>query len=92
MDKQIQLASDLGKALQSRALKVSTAESCTGGLVAGAITEIAGSSNWFDQGLITYANHAKHQWLGVSDKLLGEHGAVSEPVVEAMAEALGLVR
>lgn len=63
-----------------------TAESCTGGLVAGAITDIAGSSAWFDRGFVTYTNEAKMDLLGVSGATLRDHGAVSEPTAQAMAE------
>ena len=72
-------------ACRSRKLKVVTAESCTGGLVAAALTAIAGSSDVVERGFVTYANEAKREMLGVSwDALLG-HGAVSEPVARAMA-------
>ena len=67
-------------------LKIATAESCTGGLVAGAITEIGGASHVFDWGVVTYANTAKTQLLGVAEALLKAHGAVSEEVAEAMAD------
>ncbi|PKO61906.1 MAG: damage-inducible protein CinA [Betaproteobacteria bacterium HGW-Betaproteobacteria-18] len=62
-----------------------TAESCTGGLIAAACTDLAGSSNWFERGFITYANTAKCDMLGVPAELIGQHGAVSEPVARAMA-------
>lgn len=84
-DRIFQLAKQLGEALQMRQQTVSTAESCTGGLIAGAITEIAGSSGWFEQGFVTYANQAKQQLLEVPASDLENHGAVSEPVVRAMA-------
>ncbi len=72
-------------ACRTRKLKVVTAESCTGGLVAAALTAIAGSSDVVERGFVTYANEAKREMLGVSwDALLG-HGAVSEPVARAMA-------
>lgn len=80
------LARDLGAALAARGLMCATAESCTGGLVAGAITAIAGSSGWFDRGFVTYTNDAKQELLGVPSDLLALHGAVSEPVARAMAE------
>ena len=67
-------------------LRIATAESCTGGLIGGALTEIAGSSDVFERGYITYSNHAKIEVLGVSADLIREHGAVSEAVVRAMAE------
>jgi len=81
-----QLSELLGERLQQHALKISTAESCTGGLIAGAITEIPGSSGWFEQGWVTYSNEAKVQALGVAVELLESHGAVSEATVLAMAE------
>jgi nicotinamide-nucleotide amidase len=80
------LAQTVGELLQLRKQTVATAESCTGGLIAGAITEIAGSSAWFGFGFVTYANAAKQQLLGVSEQLLDEYGAVSEAVVRVMAE------
>ncbi len=68
-----------------RELKVVTAESCTGGLIAAALTDIAGSSAWFDRGFVTYSNEAKQQMLGVSSTTLAAHGAVSAEVVAEMA-------
>ncbi|HHW4401524.1 TPA: CinA family protein [Aeromonas hydrophila] len=79
------LAIELGKALGQRGWLAATAESCTGGGVAAAITDIAGSSGWFDRGFVTYTNEAKQQMLGVSGESLGQHGAVSEVVVLEMA-------
>ena len=77
-------------ACRTRGLKIVTAESCTGGLVAGALTEIAGSSDVFDRGFVTYSNAAKQQVLGVPADILREHGAVSRETAEAMARgALG---
>ncbi|HVO04818.1 MAG TPA: CinA family protein [Candidatus Cybelea sp.] len=67
-------------------LKIATAESCTGGLVAGTLTAIAGSSDVYDRGWITYSNEAKREQLGVSEALLEAHGAVSGEVAEAMAK------
>ena len=61
-----------------------TAESCTGGLIAGACTDLAGSSAWFERGFVTYSNAAKTEQLGVDATLIAAHGAVSEPVVRAM--------
>ncbi len=66
--------------------RVATAESCTGGLIAGCLTEIAGSSDVVDRGFVTYSNEAKTEMLGVPANLIEAHGAVSEPVVRAMAE------
>lgn len=71
--------------LRSKGLKLATAESCTGGLVAALLTEIAGSSDVVERGFITYSNEAKHELLGVPEAMLARHGAVSEPVARAMA-------
>lgn len=78
-------AARLGALLEARGLVVTTAESCTGGLVAAALTAVPGSSAWFGSGLVTYANEAKRALLGVSDESLARDGAVSEAVVRAMA-------
>lgn len=78
------LSTQLGSQLASRGHFVTAAESCTGGGIAKAITEIAGSSQWFSYGFVTYGNNAKQQLLGVPEGLLAEYGAVSQPVVEAM--------
>jgi nicotinamide-nucleotide amidase len=80
------LASQLGRQLIRRQLMVATAESCTGGLVSSALTDIAGSSAWFERGFVTYSNHAKIEMLGVPPDLIETHGAVSEEVARAMAE------
>lgn len=74
----------LGTALQQRGWMLATAESCTGGLIAAACTDLAGSSNWFERGFVTYSNAAKTELLGVPAELITAHGAVSEPVVRAM--------
>ena len=71
---------------RAKQLKIATVESCTGGLVAALLTEIAGSSDVVDRGFITYSNAAKHELVGVPDPLIANHGAVSEPVARAMAE------
>lgn len=76
----------LAAALTSRGWMLATAESCTGGLIAGACTDIAGSSTWFERGVVTYSNEAKTELLGVPADLIATHGAVSEEVVRAMAE------
>lgn len=81
-----ELAYRCGMALQQRGLQVATAESCTGGGIAEAITRIAGSSAWFGHGWVTYSNAAKTAQLGVPRTLLDAHGAVSREVVVAMAE------
>ncbi len=87
MSQQImQLSEQLGQALLAKQYKLTTAESCTGGWVSQAITAIAGSSQWFDCGFVTYSNASKHTQLGVSEQLLQQYGAVSEAVVAAMAE------
>ena len=81
-----QEAAALLAALRASGLMVATAESCTGGLIAGALTEIAGSSDVVDRGFVTYSNEAKTEMLGVPVALIETHGAVSEPVARAMAE------
>ena len=78
------LAELLGRTLHERGWTVATAESCTGGLVAGAITDIAGSSAWFDRGFVTYSNEAKIELLGVSPDTLDTQGAVSEATAREM--------
>lgn len=75
----------LGDALRARGWRLATAESCTGGLLAGACTAPAGASDWFAAGFVTYANDAKSGLLGVPDALISRHGAVSPEVAEAMA-------
>jgi len=81
-----ELAASLGRALQARNLRVATAESCTAGWIAKALTDVAGSSQWFEGGIVAYSNAAKSSLLGVPAGLIAAHGAVSEPVVRAMAE------
>jgi len=81
----LELSETLGQALQARGWQLALAESCTGGMVAQSVTAIAGSSAWFDRGFVTYSNAAKSEMLGVSNTLINEFGAVSEPVAEAMA-------
>ena len=78
------LAEQVGEALLAHGWLLATAESCTGGGVAAAITDIAGSSQWFDRGFVTYSNAAKHAMLGVSAETLAIHGAVSEATVREM--------
>ena len=80
------LVRQLAQTLGARGLMLATAESCTGGLIAGACTDLAGSSAWFERGFVTYSNAAKTELLGVPAALIAEHGAVSEAVVRAMAE------
>jgi nicotinamide-nucleotide amidase len=79
------LALRLGRALLVRGWRVATAESCTGGWIAKALTDVPGSSDWFDGGIVSYSNAAKINLLGVPKELIDTHGAVSEPVVRAMA-------
>jgi len=79
------LSERIGQALNARGATVTTAESCTGGWVAKVITDIAGSSAWFERGFVTYSNEAKSQMIGVKSTTLEQHGAVSEPVVVEMA-------
>ena len=81
MDK---LAAQVGELLKSHGMMLATAESCTGGGVAQAITEVAGSSAWFERGFVTYSNLSKQQMLAVRETTLRQHGAVSEMTVREM--------
>jgi nicotinamide-nucleotide amidase len=81
-----ELATQVLAAARARGLMIATAESCTGGLIAGALTEIPGSSDVVERGFVTYSNAAKMQMLGVDPVTLGQHGAVSEEVAREMAE------
>lgn len=84
------LARRTGELLLQRGLVLTAAESCTGGWVAQAVTSVAGSSQWFDRGFVTYSNESKREMLGVRAQTLAAHGAVSEATVREMAEgALG---
>jgi nicotinamide-nucleotide amidase len=85
------LVAALADALRQRGARIATAESCTGGLIAGACTDLAGSSDWFDRGVVSYSNAAKTDLLGVDAALIEAQGAVSEAVARAMA-AGALVR
>ncbi|WP_235501152.1 MULTISPECIES: CinA family protein [unclassified Hydrogenophaga] len=85
MMKTPELVEALARALKTRGLMMATAESCTGGLIAGACTDLSGSSDWFERGFVTYSNAAKTSMLGVPAALIAQHGAVSEPVARAMA-------
>lgn len=80
------LVLQLAELLQHRRWMMATAESCTGGLIAGACTDLSGSSAWFERGFVTYSNAAKAELLGIDAALIEAHGAVSEPVARAMAE------
>lgn len=79
-----ELAEQLGDRLKARAYKIATAESCTGGWIAQIITEVPGSSSWFDRGFVTYSNNAKMQMLGVNPQTLTQYGAVSAEVAKQM--------
>lgn len=85
MDTLNNICIELGAALKERGKTLTLAESCTGGLASQAITNIAGSSAWFDSGFITYSNTAKQSMLGVSAKTLEDFGAVSEEIAREMA-------
>jgi nicotinamide-nucleotide amidase len=80
------LARRVGEALAARGWRLASAESCTGGWIAEAVTAISGSSAWFDRGFVTYSKEAKMDMLGVSAQTLADHGAVSEATVREMAE------
>ena len=82
----VDLAREVGRALAGRGWRLISTESCTGGLLAATMTEIAGSSDWFEGAFVTYRLTAKTAMVGVSTELLSTHGAVSEPVARAMAE------
>lgn len=85
-DRITQLAEQVGQALKGTAATLATAESCTGGGIAEAVTRIAGSSGWLERGWVTYSNKAKAVELGVAPAVIRDNGAVSEAVVRAMAE------
>lgn len=82
------LVARLADVLRARGWRLATAESCTGGLIAGFCTALAGSSDWFEGGVVSYSNAAKRELLGVPATTLDAHGAVSEPVARAMAESV----
>jgi nicotinamide-nucleotide amidase len=84
------LCRQLADVLKERGWMLAVAESCTGGLIAAACTELGGSSDWFERGFVTYSNAAKTELLGVDPALIAQHGAVSEVVARAMA--FGAVR
>lgn len=79
------LVERLAAQLRERGQRVCTAESCTGGLIAKTLTDLAGSSDWFDRGFVTYSNRAKSDMLGVPASVIEDYGAVSEAVATAMA-------
>ncbi len=79
-------AKQLANLLIQKNWQMTTAESCTGGMIAAACTDLSGSSAWFERGFVTYSNASKMESLGVAASVLAEHGAVSEPVARAMAQ------
>lgn len=79
------LAEEVGEALKARSLMLATAESCTGGWIAEAVTMVPGSSEWFERGFVTYTYISKREMLGVHEATLGTHGAVAEDTVREMA-------
>jgi nicotinamide-nucleotide amidase len=81
-------AEELGRRLTAKKALLAVAESCTGGLVAYRVTDVAGSSGWFERGLVVYSNQAKQDLLGISADLLAQSGAVSRECAEAMARGL----
>ncbi|MBL6637652.1 MAG: CinA family protein [Planktomarina sp.] len=80
------VAEEILRKAQAYGLKITCAESCTGGMISAALTDIAGSSAIFEQGFVTYSNAAKQKMLGVRPETLADYGAVSEPVTREMAE------
>jgi len=90
MEVMVNPVSELSARLLDKGWMLATAESCTGGMIAAACTDLSGSSNWFDRGFVTYSNEAKTEMLGVDPALIEAHGAVSEVVARAMA--FGAVR
>lgn len=82
------LVTEIATQLRARGERLATAESCTGGLIAATCTDLAGSSDWFERGVVTYSNEAKQELLGVPKALIDDHGAVSAEVAEAMATGL----
>ncbi len=84
------LGQALAAALQSRGWMMATAESCTGGMIAARCPDLAGSSQWFERGFVTYSNAAKTELLGVPVELISQHGAVSQAVAQAMAQGAAL--
>ena len=86
MPSEADLARSLGQLLKARGLRIATAESCTGGWIAKTLTDVPGSSAWFERGFVTYSNDAKHDMLGVQKALIERFGAVSGECAAAMAE------
>lgn len=88
MSERPQLVAQLAERLRALGWRVACAESCTGGLVAAACTDLAGSSDWFERGVVSYSNAAKVALLGVPQSLIEAHGAVSDAVARAMVEGI----
>ena len=86
------LATLVGTRLKARALLLVTAESCTGGWIAQAVTAVAGSSEWFERGYVTYSNESKQELVGVRPETLARHGAVSEETAREMARKATPIR
>ncbi len=84
----MKLSLEVAELLLEKEYKIALAESCTGGGIAKVLTDLPGSSNWFELGVVTYSNEAKEKMLGVPKSLLESYGAVSEPVAEAMVEGV----
>jgi nicotinamide-nucleotide amidase len=84
----IELINKISSMLKNKKLKIATAESCTGGLIAHTLTNISGSSDYFDRGIVSYSNLSKKQLLDVPEDILIKHGAVSEPAAKSMAEGV----
>ncbi|WP_108507749.1 CinA family protein [Polynucleobacter acidiphobus] len=82
------LTQQLAQILLAKGFKIASAESCTGGLLAAHLTSLAGSSDWFERGFVTYSNQAKEESIGVPKELIERYGAVSEEVARAMAEGV----
>ena len=82
------LTQQLAQILLAKGFKIALAESCTGGLLAAQLTSLAGSSDWFERGFVTYSNQAKEESIGVPKELIERYGAVSEEVAKAMAEGV----
>ena len=85
MERLPKLSAEVGRVLVAQRLKLATVESCTGGWIGQSLTAVAGSSTWYERGFVTYSNASKNELVGVPRELISRSGAVSEPVVRAMA-------
>jgi nicotinamide-nucleotide amidase len=85
MERLLELSTELGRVLVVKHLKLSTVESCTGGWIGQSLTAVAGSSAWYERGFVTYSNSSKVELVGVPPEVISQAGAVSKPVVQAMA-------